>query len=394
VAYSGRNPFGPGTRLAVSLRGTGGGAATFHIPGVTTDIGMRELRTAGYQGLTTLYTGTYVVQPGDAVLNGAVFATLAVRGAEIMAASPQRLTIDGRPPSITARHPKPGTRLANTRPNIAVDLVDAETGVNPALIRLVVNGQNVTARTSISETSITYNPEAPFKPGPVHVELTVGDRAKNIFRTNWTFHVDASNGLISSVTVNPATPLTGDDLLTVVVTGVPGGTAWFSIQGIRGDRPMKESRTPGVYFGTLTVRQLNAVFGAPLIVTLQKNGQTSSVSAVTPVTILPGQPPAPTIAPLSRSFSLDDPTARVMLGGTSRPGFRIRGRIDYEAQSVTLEGAGTLGEFIAVVSSDGTWRTSLGPLGPLAQAKLIVTVVAIDPAGRRSPPATLELTSS
>ncbi len=394
VTFGGRNPFGPGTRLAVSMRGTGSGAATFHIFGVTTDIGMRELRTAGYQGLTTMYTGAYVVRPGDAVLNGALFAMLAVRGTEVMAASTQRITIDGRPPTITARHPKPGSRVANTRPNIAIELIDRETAVNPASIRLIVNGQNVTARASISETSVTYTPETPFQPGPVRVDLTVGDRAKNIVHTNWTFHVDAPNGLISSVTISPATTLTSDDLLTVVATGAPGGAAVFSIQGVRGDRPMKELQTPGIYFGTLAVRQLNPVYNAPLIVTLRKNGQTSAVPATAPVTILAGPPAPPTIALLSRSISLDDPNSVLLLSGTSRPGSRILGRVDYVAHWATLEGTGTLGEFIAVAESNGAWRISLDSLVPLPQARLIVTVIAIDPAGRRSPPATLELTSS
>jgi len=395
VAFAAKNPLRAGERLPVSLRATGGGAATFHVFGVATDIGMRELRTTGYQGVITQYAGTYVVRPGDAVRNGAVFATLSGRGSEIMAVSPQRLTIDTRPPRIGARYPEPGGVLVNTRPNIAVELVDLESGADPASIRLIVNGQNVTARASISETSVTYNPATPFPPGPVRLELAVTDRAGNTLRATWSFEVIRPTGLISSVTINPASALVKDDLLTVVVAGATSGRASFAIQGVQGQRPMKESGTPGIYFGTFVVPQQLAISGGALVATLEKDGLRSSVPASVPITILAGaQPPAPTIDNRVRAVPFDDPDARLDLSGTSRPGFRIVGRIDYAVRSSAFEGSGTLGEFIAVAAGNGTWRATFNSLVPLPEARLTITVVAIDPAGRRSPPATLEVVSS
>ena len=393
VTISARSPLGVGTRLPVSVRGTGGGSATFHVFGVVADIGMRELRTAGYQGLTTQYTGTYVVRPGDGVRNGALFATLAVRGTEVMAAGPRGLTIDGRPPRLMTRQPAPGARLANLRPNIALEVIDLESGMDPASVRLVVNGQNVTARASISETSVTYNPATPFRPGPVRLELTAADRAGNRLRAGWGFEVTPPTGLISSVTINPATALTNNDLLTVVVAGAAGAKGTFSIQGLRGDWPMKESGTKGIYFGTIVVLEQNALTGRALLATLEKDGRKSTVSASVTVTVLSRQPAAPTISTSVRALSLDDPGARLDLSGAAPQGYRILGRVDYATQSSAIEGTGTLGEFVVLAGADGRWRTSLGPLVPLAQARLTVTVVAVDPAGRRSPPATLEVTS-
>ena len=394
VSFSGQNPFGPGSRVTVSIRATGGGAATFHVFGVTTDIGMRELRGAGYTGLTTIYTGTYVVRPGDSVRNAGLFASLTARGAEIIAAGARTVTIDGRPPQITSRYPLPGAQLANARPNIAVHFIDSESGVNPASVRLLVNGQNVTGRASISDTSVTYNPETPFRPGPVRVDLAAADRVKNILRVSWTFQVKPPTGAISSVTINPATALTTDDVLTVVVTGAPGGTATFSIAGIRGDWPMKESGTRGVYFGSMIVRQPQPVFNAAVQAMLQKDGRRSTLAASVPVTFLPAAPAPPSIATPDRTISLEDPAARLVFSGTARPGFRVLGRVDYEGRDGGFEGSGTLGEFLVVAGADGNWRTSLGRLVPLPQGRLTVTVIAIDQADRRSPPATLEVTSS
>jgi hypothetical protein len=395
VTFSGQNPFGTGSRVTVSMRATGGGAATFHLFGVTTDIGMRELRGAGYAGLTTVYTGAYVVRPGDGVRNAGLFASLAGRGAEIIAAGTRTVTIDGRPPQILARYPLPGAQVANARPNIAVQLIDGESGINPSSVRLLVNGVNVTARASISETAVTYNPEAPFRPGPVRVELAASDRARNTLRLSWTFQVKPALGSIASLTINPATALTTDDVLTVVVTGAPGGTASFSVAGIPGNWPMKESTTKGVYFGSMVMRQPQPVFNALLQAALQEEGGRRSTSAASvPVTFLPGPPAAPSIASSDRSISLDDPGARLVFSGSARPGFRVLGRIEYEGRSGAFEGSGTLGEFLVVAGANGSWRTSLAQLVPLPAGRLIVTVIAIDQADRRSPPATLEVTSS
>lgn len=394
VSHNVSAPVGVGGRITVGLRGTGGGSATFRITGVAADIGMRELRSASYQGLSVLYTGTYVVQAGDGARNVAVFATLTVRGTEAMAVSPRPVMIDGRPPVITARQPKPGARLANARPNITVDLVDMESGVNPASARLLVNGRNVTARAAISETSIAYNPETPFRPGPVRVELTVADRARNTLRAEWTFQVVAPTGLITSVTINPASALTRDDVLTVVMVGAPGGRASFAVEGVRGEVAMRESGTKGTYFGTLRVRPEHTVIDAPLTVTLEKDGRKSVARAAALITML-GSPPAPPTAAIpNSSAAFEDPDARLIVDGSARPGSRILGRVTYAIQSPGFEAQGVLAEFLTIATPNGRWRASLRPLVPFERGRLTLTLVAIDRAGQRSPPVTVEVNSS
>jgi hypothetical protein len=390
VTHNAQGLLRAGDRIVVTLRGTSGGSATFHIFGVAVDVGMREIRSGGYQAITSLYAGTYEVRPGDSTRNAAVFATLAVRGTEVMASSPRMLTIDTRPPVIASRHPKPDARLPNFRPNIAIDLVDLETGVNPATVRLLVNGRNVTAKASISETAIAYNPETPFQPGAVRLQLTVADRARNTLRSEWTFQVAPPRELISSITINPASALTRDEVLTVVMLGAPGGKAVFAIDGIPGVVPMRESQTLGVYFGSLPVRREYAVVDAQLLVTLEKNGRRSTAPAAVLVTILGAPPAVPRIT--SRALSSESPLAgRIGIGGSSGPGYRILGHITYDMKSQDLEG--TLGEFVTVVGADGRWQVSIGPLVPLERARVLLTIIAIDPAGQRSPPTTIELTS-
>jgi hypothetical protein len=391
VTHSARGPLRAGDRLTVTLRGSGGGSAAFHIFDLIAGVRMREIRTAAYATLPTVYTGTYVVRPGDAARNAVVFATLALRGTEAIESSPRPVTIDTRPPVITSRHPRPGTRLSNLRPNIALEMVDLETDVNPSSIRLLVNGQNVTAKTSISGSSIAYNPETPFRPGPVRVQVSVADRGRNTRRLEWVFHITPPGDAVKSVTINPANALTKDELLTVVMTGAPGGTATFTIEGIRGVVPMRESQTPGVYFGSLPVRPESGVVDALLRVTFERGGRRTTVPASALVTILPAPPPSPGIT--SRALSSETrPNGRFSVGGNTGPGFRILGRITYDMGPQFVAAERPVGEFMAVADPDGRWQVSVGPLTPLGRARLMLTVLAIDPAGQRSAPTTIELT--
>src|SRR3972149_3741531 len=189
LTHEARKPLRAGDRVIVTLRGSLGGSATFHIFGVVANVGMRGISP-----------GTYIGRPGDVARNAALFATLTVGGQEVMAASNRPITIDTRGPVITSRQPKPGVRLTNLRPNIVVNFFDGVSAVNPGAVRLIVNGQNVTARASVSESSVAYNPEGPFSPGPIRVQLTATDRAGNTERTEWSFTIAPAGDLIKSVT--------------------------------------------------------------------------------------------------------------------------------------------------------------------------------------------------
>lgn len=387
LTHNARKPLRTGDRVTVTLRGSAGGSATFHIFGVATDVGMREVRTGVYQAQPVLYTGTYIVRVGDAARNAAVSATLAVRGSEVAAFSPLAVSIDTTPPVLTSRRPAPNASVANTRPNIVIDLYDRETTVDRNSIRLIVNRQNVTGRAFISEGIISYTPDAPFPPGPVRVEVIAGDTARNIARAEWTFRVSAGD-LIHSVTVTPTTPLRRGDLLTVVMTGVTGATASFSIQGLPGTRPMRE-RSPGIYLGSYAAGP-DAVLDAPLLVTLESQGKRGTARAATRISVLLAPPPAPTVASPGRAIVLgQEVVSRLIVRGKAQAGTRIMGRIAYEGRAA--EDQGTLGEFIAFTGGDGTWQVALGPFVLPEAARVVMTVVAVDAAGQRSSPATLTL---
>lgn len=392
LTHDARRTLRPGDRLTVTLRGSAGGSATFHIFGVVANVGMREIRTGVYQAQPALYMGTYIVRPGDAALNAAVLATLSVGGHEVMGTSNRPLTIDTRGPVVISRQPKPGVNLANVRPNIVAQYFDGVSGVQPGAVRLVVNGQNVTARASVSESAVAYNPESPFPPGPVRVQVAAGDRAGNSERVEWSFTVASPGDLLKSVTINPATPLAPGDILTVVAAGAPGGRATFAIQGLPGTVAMRESRTAGIYFGTLAAATGISLVDAPLAVTLEKDGRRSTLASAAGVTIVGTPPPAPAVTAPGRAIVLgEEPVARIVLRGRSRPGFRILVRLTFVARATDGEQQGSLGEFATVAGADGNWQVALGSLVAPQGARIVATVVALDPVGRRSPSAVQEV---
>lgn len=395
LTHDARKPLRAGERVTVTLRGSTGGSATFHIFGVVANVGMREIRTGIYQAQPALYTGTYVVRAGDMARNAALFATLTVGGREVIAAANRSITLDTRGPVIISRQPKPGSRLTNLRPNIVVSLLDGVSTVNPAAVRLVVNGRNVTARASISENAAAYNPEVPFTPGPVRVQLTAADRAGNREVAEWSFTVAPTDGFIQSVTISPATPVTPGDILTVVMTGAPGGRGSFSIQGLQGSVLMREARTPGVYFGTLAVARGPSLFEASLRATLEKNGQRATTTAAAAVTIAGSPPPAPVILSPGQAIVLgEEVVARTILRGRAAPGLRIFARLTYKARGTSAEDERVLGEFVTLTGADGTWQVAVGPLIAPEGSRVVATVIAIDPAGQRSPAASGELTQA
>jgi len=394
ITHTARGPLRAGDALTVTVRGTAGATATFDVFGLVADVRMREARPGVYGAQPALFQGTHIVQAGQSTRNAAVIATLRLGGQEVSDAAPRPVTIDTRRPEITLQHPAPFVRLANVRPNIVVNFFDADSLVDPSVVRLLVNGRNVTADASITETSASYNPQTPFVPGPVRLEAIIADRAGNAERTNWTFVVTPANDLIKSVTINPAAPLKSGEILTVVVAGVPGAEASFALEGMPGQVAMRESRTPGLYFGSYEARRGQLLLNAAVLVTLTKDGRRNTAAAATGVTVLGATPQTPTALSASRvTVAGARPETRIVMRGRSRPGYRILGRIGYEARGGAGEDQGLLQEFLARALSDGTWQFTAGPFAAPRATRIFATVVAIDPAGQQSPPVVVELPS-
>ncbi len=382
-----------GKRITVRLRGTPGGIARFHIAGVVAGVGMQEIRSKRAQG-TALYTGSYVVRPGDAAASAAIFATLRARDQEIIQVSDRPVTIDARPPQVTAGQPQPQDRLPNLRPNIVLGFQDGESSVDPSRVKLLVNGRDVTSRAAITSAFAAYTPQAPFTPGSVRVQAVVPDRAGNAVRVDWTFVVAAPDGLIKSVTVNPATGLRPGDYLTVVMVGAPAGQASFTVTGSPRRLAMRESSpASGVYVGTYPIGSSDRAGQVSVLVRLQKGSRFSTAAAAT-VPIF-GRTPQPTVASSSTAVVFSERgIERIVLAGRAQPALKVLTRLSSRAETPWGTAWTPIVESSTPARPDGTWRTTLGPVVFWPDAALFLTVVAIDPLGQRSAPVTVELVKS
>ena len=184
----------PGAELQFSLEGMPGANVSVDLPGVERDLKLRETRPGHYEGSYTLR------RSDDLNPNRPIVATL--RSGDRVVTSDLPIAV-GRPGADT--RPPPGAD--NRAPNL-VQLVPAEgatvpagppvhitamfedgrgSGVDPASVRIVVSGRNVTQEAQISPQSLSFRAALP--PGRHTVDVTARDHAGNAVRKSWSFDV-------------------------------------------------------------------------------------------------------------------------------------------------------------------------------------------------------------
>lgn len=230
----------PGRELHFRLEGAPGGAATFDIPGVASDIAMRETRPGQYEG-------TYTVRRrDDPEAFTAAIATLRF-GNRFVTARTERFVRDdvadrgrrdrdderqGRwsrdeiAPRIDDLEPRHGERVDSTgRTTIGAAFEDAGgSGIDPESVRILLAGRNVTAAARITEDGFRYREDLP--PGRYTAEVTARDRAGNATTKAWTFDVGGgfsvgpgTGGPLAVHVSSPGNNATIDADGTVVIRG-------------------------------------------------------------------------------------------------------------------------------------------------------------------------------
>lgn len=384
--HNATRPLRTGDTLTVELRGTPGGQATFDIFNVASGIQMREVASG-------VYRGTFTVQPGHNIANAEILGHLRLGGQEAVITAGTNITIDTAAPVVTGRFPQPGTVVNNTRPNIFITYADQGSGVDSQATRLMLNGQNVTGSATITETAISYVPPSNLNAGTVTVRAAIRDRAGNQTNDEWGFTIGVVQGsLIRAVTVNPTTPLQVSQTLTVTAIGEPGSQASFSIEGVADNIPMLEvSGQPGVYVGQFVVQPQHVAQNARIRVTMSRGGQSQTVEATSRLSLIGQQGLSPTITSPSDGTRVGAP---IVINGTALPGSQVIVRVDYRGTLLLFNLSGTYGEVRTTANASGNWQVSINPTIRIPNATLTITAVAIDPAGRRSPPTTVTVTQS
>ncbi|MDY6948519.1 MAG: Ig-like domain-containing protein, partial [Pseudomonadota bacterium] len=138
--------------------------------------------------------------------------------------------VDTQGPIISSVSPV-DTASASPTVSIAAQFSDAGSGVDVTSVHLVVDGQDVTALATITSSGLSYKPAAPFVNGTHTVLLRLSDAVGHPAVRDWTFAVDASGPVISSLQPAPGTELAADALPTIAAAfSDAGGIDVSSVQ--------------------------------------------------------------------------------------------------------------------------------------------------------------------
>ncbi|MBI2769938.1 MAG: hypothetical protein HYX47_09965 [Burkholderiales bacterium] len=176
-----------GAELRFRLNGMPGATASFDIPGLQTNIPMRELRPGHYEG-------AYTIRRTDNLTpTGPVVATLRAGPRVVTANLNGPLITDGTAPVIGNLSPRSGETVTGGPTVVSGSFNDAGgTGVDPRSVRILLSGLDVTAEAEVTPRGFTFRRALP--PGRHTVDVTARDRVGNVAHSEWTFSVGSVQG--------------------------------------------------------------------------------------------------------------------------------------------------------------------------------------------------------
>lgn len=189
---------------------------------------------------------------------------------------------------------------------------DGGAGVVPESVRILVNGQDVTDRSTITDSFFSYRPDQPFTQGQVQVEVRYRNTQGAQQSMAWTFAVQQPQAVqIESVTHTAVgsvqTPGTN---FQVTINGTPGAQA--SVLLVENERTVRELSarevSPGVYVANLQVETGDRVEEGIVVGRLSRQQQTTYAAAANAFSFGPGAttpPQAVTPTPQPDAVSLE-----------------------------------------------------------------------------------------
>lgn len=177
------NAFRAGQVFTVAADGTPGARATFDLSDVIIDNPMRETRSGHYEGQFEVGVGTNLTA-------APVLVRLSRGGETALAQAPDPLTIVTTPPSVKDAAPGDDARINTSRPNIFASFQTVgNTGMDPDSLRMTVNGRDVTALATRTDSFISYYPAADLGAQAIRVEVKGTDIAGNTLDYAWSFAI-------------------------------------------------------------------------------------------------------------------------------------------------------------------------------------------------------------
>lgn len=181
----------PGAELRFSVEAAPGARAFVDLPGIDGNVPLREVRPG-------IYEGSYTIRRADQLIaSGAVVANLRYGDRVVTANLAQPLVAsDNRPPTVMNMLPREGDRVMGGPGTVVSGSFEDRggSGVDPASVRVMISGRNVTADTQISPEAFSFR--GPLPPGRHTVDVTARDRAGNTVRRTWSFEVGQASAAV------------------------------------------------------------------------------------------------------------------------------------------------------------------------------------------------------
>jgi hypothetical protein len=107
----------------------------------------------------------------------------------------------GNPPSIEDESPSPDSVIGADYPQIYARFAGGSSPVDPATVRLMLDGSDITASATVSSAYIAYTPPAPLDAGSHTVEISGQAEDGTPFDVQWSFRLDTaeSGGYVGSI---------------------------------------------------------------------------------------------------------------------------------------------------------------------------------------------------
>jgi hypothetical protein len=358
-----------GEELVITMTGSSGGNASFEIPGIASQLPMKEVSSGKYEARWTVTSKTPVAS--EAAIIGRLNGQLIQAG--------NTVKIDGVAPVIKDLDPQADSIITQNRPNISATFSDASgSGIDPNSIKMLLNGEDITKNVNATQAFVSYRPDNLLPAGVNTIELSLTDRAGNKAVSTWKFNLREAASIIKSVAYNAPENAGPGDVITVTIEGEEKNTAKFWFVSSAGNKlteqPMRET-SPGVYTGEYTIRRSDNLNNASVVGAITT--ASDSVYTLTADKKIGGQSAALTKPKITNPAADSSVASPVTIKGTADPGSTIQVKITYTSVLLgALETSGTLSEQTLTTGENGVFTSAPVALSALLGGKTEYKITA------------------
>ena len=381
----------PGDTVQITLVGTSGGVATATIGGVATPVNLTETQAGTYKGSWTAPTSGLVLQ------GTSVIGSLRIGTTEKLIQSGTPINIDTDSPTFRSVTPENGARVTIAQPDISGIFEDIGSGIDRATVVILVNGQNVTGKSTITDNFFLYRPAANLPNGSSTIEVQARDKAGNARTYRSSFQIESGGGTsaVRSFQHTARYYAQVGKPIGFKIEAEPGAKVTVSAGNAIQNLALRESPA-GVYQGSYVVKATdrfdNTLVTAKVVL---KSGASFDIEApnrIPKMLTATAAFGAATITSIANGATAPNP---MVLAGKALANTKVQIKVTYATNVLgALRVNGTITEATVDVNAQGVWRSdSISMSLPVrgSGTEYTVTVTAINNDGTKATPTTIKL---